>query len=56
MICFRLSALLPIACLAALAACSQPRAHANVRLTPDGVKVAPSVRTNLLGVGVTISQ
>ena len=44
------------AVMAALAGCSWPRAHANVRLTPEGVKVRPSLSTSIAGVGVTVSQ
>lgn len=48
--------LLPMVALALLAACSWPRAHANVRLTPDGVKVRPALSTSIGGIGVTVSQ
>ena len=48
--------LLLIACVALLVACSWPRAHANVRLTPDGATVTPSLSTNIGGIGVSISQ
>jgi hypothetical protein len=48
--------LLLMALLATLAACSWPRAHANVRLTPDGATVAPSLSTSIAGIGVNISQ
>lgn len=39
-----------------LASCSQPRAHAHVRLTPDGPRVAPSVSTSILGLGLTVTK
>ncbi|MEZ5772382.1 MAG: hypothetical protein R3D46_04120 [Defluviimonas denitrificans] len=39
-----------------LAACSQPRAHAALRVTPDGVRVAPSLSTTIAGIGVSVSQ
>ena len=39
-----------------LAACSQPRAHAALRITPDGVRVAPSLSTTIAGIGVSVSQ
>ena len=39
-----------------LAACSQPRAHAALRVTPDGVRVAPSLSTTIAGLGVSVSQ
>lgn len=42
--------------VALLGACSPPRPHANVRLTPEGVKVRPSLSTSIAGVGVTVSQ
>ena len=48
--------LLPIAILAMLCACSWPRAHANVRLTPDGATVTPSLSTSIAGIGVSLSQ
>ena len=48
--------LLPMALLLALAACSWPRAHANVRLTPDGATVTPARSTTIGGIGVNISQ
>ncbi len=53
---FSLRSLWPMAALALLAACSWPRAHANVRVTPDGVRVLPSLSTSLGGIGVTVSQ
>lgn len=53
---FSLRAFLPLALLAVLAACSWPRANANVRITPTGVKVVPSLQTSIAGVGVTVSQ
>lgn len=48
--------LLLMAWLVLLAACSSPRAHANVRLTPNGVRVVPSLSTTVGGLGVTLSQ
>lgn len=48
--------LLPLLALALLGACSWPRAHANVRLTPDGATVTPSLSTTIGGIGVNISQ
>ncbi|PPB80534.1 hypothetical protein LV82_01883 [Albidovulum inexpectatum] len=39
-----------------LASCSQPRAHAHVRVTPDGPRVAPSVSTSILGIGLTVTR
>ena len=39
-----------------LTACSQPRAHAALRVTPDGVRVAPSLSTTIAGIGVSVSQ
>jgi hypothetical protein len=42
--------------LLALAGCSRPQAHAGVRVTPDGVKVVPSMSTSIAGIGVTVSQ
>lgn len=44
------------AVMAALAGCSWPRAHANVRLTPDGATVTPSLSTSIGGIGVSLSQ
>ena len=41
--------------ISALAACSQPRAHAGIRITPSGVKVVPSLSTSVAGVGVSVS-
>lgn len=51
-----LRGLVLMAGLAALAGCSWPRAHANVHLTPEGVKVRPSLSTSIAGVGVSVSQ
>ncbi|MBS0564561.1 MAG: hypothetical protein JSR87_08845 [Proteobacteria bacterium] len=48
--------LLPILMLVLMAGCSFPRAHANVHLTPAGVKVRPSLSTSIAGVGVSVSQ
>lgn len=48
--------LLLIACVATLAACSWPRAHANVRLTQGGATITPSLSTSIAGIGVSISQ
>ncbi len=36
--------------------CTQPRAHAGVHITPDGVRVVPSVSTSIAGIGVTVSD
>ena len=47
---------LPILLILTLSACSWPRAHANVRLTPDGAKVTPSLSTSIAGIGLTVSQ
>ncbi len=56
MIRFSLRRLLPMVALALLAACSWPRAHANLRVTPGGVKVQPSLSTVIGGIGVTVTQ
>jgi hypothetical protein len=48
--------LLLVAAVTLVAACSYPRAHANVRLTPNGVTVVPSLTTSLGGIGVSVSQ
>ncbi len=48
--------LLPFLALVLLGACSWPRAHANVRLTPDGATVTPSLSTSIGGIGVNIGQ
>ena len=48
--------LVGMAALVALAGCSQPRAHAGVHLTPDGVRVTPSVSTSIAGIGLTLSE
>lgn len=53
---YRLRILLPVAASLLLSACSWPRAHANVRLTPDGATVTPSLSTSIGGIGVSISQ
>ncbi len=53
---YSLRRLLPMLVLTLLAACSWPRAHANVRVTPDGVKVRPTLSTSIGGMGVTVSQ
>jgi len=45
-----------IAAVTLVAACSWPRAHANVRVTPNGVTVVPSLYTSVGGVGVSVSQ
>ena len=42
------------ACL--LTACTQPRAHAALRVTNGGVRVAPSLSTSIAGIGVSVSQ
>lgn len=47
---------LMVAGLVLVAACSSPRAHANLRLTPNGVTVVPSLATTVGGIGVTLSQ
>lgn len=39
-----------------LVACSQPRAHAALRVTDGGVKVRPSLSTSIAGIGVSVSQ
>lgn len=39
-----------------VAGCAQPRAHAGVHITPDGVRVVPSVSTSIAGIGVTVSD
>ena len=49
-------ALVLLAGFLALAGCSWPRAHANVRLTPDGATVTPSLSTSIGGIGVSLSQ
>ncbi len=41
---------------AALVGCSHPRAHAGAHVTPDGVRVVPSVSTSIAGIGVTVSE
>jgi hypothetical protein len=51
-----LRGLLLILLVPALSACSWPRAHANVRLSPDGATVTPSLSTSVAGIGVNISQ
>jgi hypothetical protein len=53
---YNIGAILLVVAAVLLGACSQPRAHAHVRLTPKGVKVAPSLSTSLGGIGVTVSQ
>lgn len=40
----------------AVAACAEPRAHAGVHITPNGVRVVPSVSTSIAGIGVTVSE
>ncbi len=35
--------------------CSQPRAHAGVHVTPDGLRVVPSLSTSIAGIGVSVS-
>lgn len=52
----RLGLCLILAVSAALCACSQPRAHASIRLTPNGVRVAPALSTTIGGIGVSVSQ
>ena len=47
--------LLPMLALLLLSACSWPRANANVHVTPDGVRVVPSLRTTVGGIGVSVS-
>lgn len=44
------------AALCLLAACSQPRAHAALRVTDRGVRVTPSMSTSIAGIGVSVSQ
>lgn len=56
MTCFKPGMLLPMVLILTLCACSWPRAHANVRLTPDGAKVTPSLSTSIAGIGVSLSQ
>ncbi len=49
---------LACASLVALSACgttSDPRLDANVRVTPDGVRVHPSAGMRVSGVGITVS-
>lgn len=53
---FRMGVLLLVLAVTSLSACSYPQAHASVRVTPDGVRVAPSLSTTIGGVGVSISQ
>ena len=38
-----------------LAACGQPRANANVRVTPEGVRVVPSLAGSLGGIGIRVT-
>lgn len=38
-----------------LAGCSDPSVNANVRVTPDGVKVVPYATTRVGDVSVTVS-
>ncbi len=40
----------------AVAGCSRPRAHAGVHITPDGIRLLPSVSTSIAGIGVTVSE
>ncbi len=42
--------------LAVTAACSDPSLNAAMRVTPDGVRVSPSVSTSIAGVGVAVSR
>ncbi len=42
--------------IALVAGCSRPRAHAGVHVTPDGVRVVPSVSTSIAGIGLTLSE
>lgn len=42
--------------IALAAGCSKPRAHAGVRVTPDGVRVIPSMSTSIAGIGLTLSE
>jgi len=44
------------AALCLLAACTQPRAHAALRLTDGGVRVTPTLSTSIAGIGVSVSQ
>jgi hypothetical protein len=44
-----------IACLAALAACSDPTLNAGLRISPDGVRVVPSLSGRVGGVGVAVT-
>ena len=52
----RIGTLFVVLAATSLSACSYPRAHARVRVTPDGVRVAPSLSTTIGGLGVSISQ
>ncbi|WP_413871891.1 hypothetical protein [Albidovulum sp.] len=36
--------------------CTEPRANAGIHITPDGVRVAPSVSTSIAEIGVTVSD
>ena len=38
-----------------VAGCSEPRAHAGVHVTPQGVRVVPSLSTSIAGLGVSVS-
>jgi len=50
----RTTGLVVLVCLT-VAACSQPRASAGVRITPDGVRLVPSLSTSIAGIGVNVS-
>jgi hypothetical protein len=50
----RNTGLLALVCLS-VCACSQPRAGAGVRITPDGVRLVPSLSTTIAGIGVSVS-
>ncbi|WP_413872757.1 hypothetical protein [Albidovulum sp.] len=36
--------------------CAQPRAHAGIHITPNGLRVVPSVSSSIAGIGVTVSE
>ena len=38
-----------------LAACSQPRAHAALRVGGGGVRVTPTLSTSFAGIGLSVS-
>jgi len=45
-----------LAAVLLLGACTSPRPHARVRVTPSGVKVVPSLSTSIAGIGVSVTQ